>query len=55
MSVEKFKEIFMGLERAHGVYVPGEIKDNGKRGGQSYIKKEPVTPQHWIDHIEGKV
>jgi len=54
MSVEKFKEVFKGLERAHGVYVPGEIKDSGKRGGKSFIKKEPVTPQHWIDHIAGK-
>jgi len=54
MSVEKFKEVFSGLERAHGVYVPGEVNDSGKRGGKSYIKKEPVTPQHWIDHIEGK-
>ena len=40
MSVEKFKEVFTGLERAHGVYVPGEVKENGKRGGKSYIKKE---------------
>ena len=39
MSVEKFKEVFKGLERAHGVYVPGEIKDSGKRGGKSFIKK----------------
>ena len=54
MSVEKFKEVFSGLERAHGVYVPGEVNDSGKRGGKAFIKKEPVTPQHWIDHIEGK-
>jgi hypothetical protein len=54
MSVEKFREVFSGLERAHGVYVPGEVNDSGKRGGKAFIKKEPVTPQHWIDHIEGK-
>lgn len=38
MSVDKFKEVFTGLERAHGVYVPGEIKDSGKRGGKLYKK-----------------
>ena len=54
MIVEKFKNIFSGLERAHGIYIPGEINDKGKKGGVARIKKAEVTTQLWQDHLDGK-
>ena len=52
--VKKFKSIFYGLDRAHGIYKSSGESVNGKAGGQAFIKKAPVTDQLWIDHIEGK-
>ena len=49
----KFKEIFGGLTRAHGVFYKGEKKESGKVGGKAFIIKEEVTDKHWKDHIEG--
>ena len=42
MSIEKFKHIFSGLDRAYGQYFQGDLK-NGKQGGNAYIKKDIVT------------
>ena len=41
--IEKFKDIFVGLERAHGVtYV--DQKGNGEKiKGKSFVKRDPVT------------
>ena len=42
--VESFKEIFTGLERAHGVTKVGHSNGDGtKVQGKSFIKREPVT------------
>ena len=52
-KVSKFKDIFSGLERAHGVFQPnGKVKENGKREGDAWINKKPVedikrTPLHF--------
>jgi hypothetical protein len=52
--IEKFKNIFKGLERAHGctkVYAPTE---NGvKLKGQSFVVREPVTNELWTKHLQG--
>ena len=53
MDTKKFKQIFSGLERAYGQYVPGDLK-NGKQGGNAFIKKSTVTDSLWSDHVEGK-
>ena len=38
--VSQFKEIFSGLERAHGVFQPnGKVKENGKREGDAWINR----------------
>jgi len=49
----KFRDIFNGLTRAHGVYHKGEVKENGKVSGKAFILKEEVTDIHWKNHIEG--
>ena len=54
MSIDKFKEIFKGLERAHGctkINTPGE---NGvKVKGQSFVVRQPVTDDLWLKHLGG--
>jgi hypothetical protein len=53
--IEKFKNIFTGLERAHGVTIVGESNGNGtKLKGKSFVKREPVTDLLWQKHLEGK-
>lgn len=49
----KLKKIFSGLERAHGVFIPGDKKESGKVGGKAFILKEPVTDSHWLKHVSG--
>ena len=52
--IEKFKQIFTGLERAHGVTKVGESNGNGtKVKGKSFVKREPVTDLLWQQHLEG--
>ena len=54
MSVERFKSIFAGLDRAHGVTIVGESNGNGaKVKGKSFVKREPVTDELWQKHLEG--
>ena len=53
--IEKFKKIFTGLDRAHGVTVVGESITNGtKIKGKSFVKREPVTDELWQKHLDGK-
>ena len=52
MDIEKFKQIFSGLDRAYGQYLSGDLK-NGKQGGNAYIKKDIVTDTLWKNHLEG--
>tara|TARA_E500000318_G_C3547200_1_gene207237 strand:- start:49 stop:1554 length:1506 start_codon:yes stop_codon:yes gene_type:complete len=55
MTIERFKNIFTGLERAHGVTKIGESNGNGtKVKGQSFVKREPVTDELWDLHLQGK-
>ena len=52
--IESFKEIFTGLERAHGVTKVGQSNGDGtKVQGKSFIKREPVTDQLWLKHLQG--
>ena len=54
MSVENFKNIFKGLDRAHGVTKLGTSNGNGEKvKGQSFVKREPVTDQLWANHLKG--
>ena len=49
--MERFREIFTGLERAHGcTYVDKKGVDGLKVKGKSFVKTESVTEKHWEDH-----
>ena len=46
--IDKFKNIFEGLDRAHGVTKVVESISNGtKIKGKSFVKREPVTDELW--------
>ena len=52
--MNRFKEIFIGLERAHGVtFVDKKGVDGEKIKGKSFVKREPVTDNLWINHLQG--
>jgi len=54
MSVESFKNIFQGLERARGVtYVDKKGADGEKIKGKSFILRERVTEDLWLKHLQG--
>ena len=49
MSVERFKSIFSGLDRAHGVtYVDKKGEDGQKIRGKSFVTREYVTDDMWL-------
>ena len=55
MSVEKFKNIFQGLDRARGVtYVDKKGADGQKIKGKSFVARESVTEELWSNHLQGK-
>jgi len=55
MNVERFRKIFLGLERAHGVtYVDKKGADGEKIKGKSFVQREMVTNNHWLNHLQGK-
>ena len=54
MSVENFKNIFQGLERAHGCTKVSAPAENGvKVKGQSFVVRQPVTTELWTMHLNG--
>ena len=51
----KFKEIFEGNNSAYGIMkLTGEVTDKGKAVAKAFIKREKITTQLWLDHLEGK-
>jgi hypothetical protein len=53
--LERFKEIFAGLEKAYGYTVlKGDISDKGKHEAKSFAKREPVTDFLWQKHLNGE-
>ena len=45
--IERFKNIFEGLDRAHGVTIVGESNGNGQKvKGKSFVKREQVTDDY---------
>ena len=52
--IERFKNIFTGLERAHGVTIAEDTNGNGtKIKGKSFVKRQPVTNELWQKHLDG--
>jgi hypothetical protein len=53
--LERFKEIFNGLEIAYGQTKHTEnFSENGKQQTRSITIKEPPTDNLWQDHLDGK-
>ena len=53
--IEKFKSIFAGLDRAHGVTIVEDTNGNGtKIKGKSFVKRQPVTDSLWQKHLNGE-
>ena len=51
---KRFIEIFSGLERAYGQTQSRSKNESGKLEAKSWIEKEQLTEQKWIDHLDGK-
>ena len=52
--IEKFKNIFKGLKRAHGCTKISAPTENGvKLKGQSFVVRQPVTDELWLKHLQG--
>ena len=51
---KKFIEIFSGLTRAYGQTQSRHKNEAGKLEAKSWIVKEDLTEQRWIDHLDGK-
>ena len=51
---KEFIRIFSGLDRAYGQTQSRSKNESGKLEGKSWIEKEPLTEQKWIDHLDGK-
>ena len=52
--IERFKNIFYGLDRAHGVTVVGESNGDGNKiKGKSFVKREPIIDDLWKKHLDG--
>jgi len=52
--IEKFRNIFEGLDSAYGQYIKGDRGSNGKQGGKAFIVRKEVSEQLWVDHLQGK-
>ena len=53
--IEKFKSIFAGLDRAHGVTIVEDTNGNGSKvKGKSFVKRQPVTDSLWQKHLNGE-
>jgi hypothetical protein len=52
--LERFKEVFAGLQTAYGqTKITDELSENGKHEAKSFTKKEPVTDLLWQKHLNG--
>tara|TARA_R110002072_G_scaffold119629_1_gene252515 strand:- start:1017 stop:2609 length:1593 start_codon:yes stop_codon:yes gene_type:complete len=54
----KFKEVFLGLDRAHGIYEITGQKSTAKgikKDGKGRTLQEPLTLDLWQDHLKGNV
>ena len=52
--MDKFKQIFSGLQIAYGQYQPSGRGENGKQKGKAFIVRKTVTDDLWINHLKGE-
>ena len=55
MDIEKFKEIFRGLNIAYGKFIPSDTNDAGKLQVDNKIIRQPngLPDKLWEDHLNG--
>ena len=55
MDIEKFKEIFRGLNIAYGKFIPSDTNDAGKLQGDNKNIRQPdgLPDKLWEDHLNG--
>ena len=51
---KEFIKIFSGLDRAYGQTESRAKNQSGKLEAKSWIVKEQLTEQKWLDHLKGK-
>ena len=51
--IEKFINIFEGLERAYGQFKKNDKKLSVKVEGRPWIEHKPLTNQLWENHLNG--
>ena len=51
--IEKFINIFEGLERAYGQFKKNDKKLSVKVEGRPWIEHKPITNQLWENHLNG--
>lgn len=51
--MQRFKQIFEGLDIAYGTYKIEKDKDNGKRVGKALVVRKPPTDDIWQAHLAG--
>ena len=52
-ELQKFKEIFQGLDCAYGTYKIERTNDNNKRVGKAFTIAKPPLDELWRKHLEG--
>lgn len=53
--VEKFKELFRGNADAYGLHIPEKNPVEGQKAqGKSFTKTEPLTHEHYLEHLCGE-
>ena len=52
-TVDRFKEIFRGLEIAYGTYRIKAQRGDGKQNGQAAVIRQPPTHDLWVQHLDG--
>lgn len=52
---ERFYRLFQGYEHARGAFDVRAKNERGKVEGKALTFRDPVTVQHWQDHLDGKM
>lgn len=51
--LDKFKQIFWGLDTCYGTYVIAGVNDRGKQAGKGTVIRQPPTDDLWQKHLDG--
>ena len=51
--LEKFREVFAGLDSVYGTYKIEKTNDKNKKVGKAVVVRQPPTDEIWKKHLEG--